>query len=272
MKDILIRVRDFAERTPAEYYGGKLALALGASVTGVYVYPSPVYYAPGFNPELLAAVMANARSLESEALQARQRFVDWAAALGVPHAEWLVAEGDAAHALAQATTRHDLLVVDHAPPSEGSAWDLPDVILKAGAPCLVTPRHGQGYRSIERIAVGWNGSPEAMRAVHAALPLMRGKQVLLLSGEMRDSYHGVVWKTPFDIGEYLQRHGITVSREAIMAAPDDAGGALLEEAMHFNADLLVMGAYGRSRFSEWLLGGATRYVLTWAEMPLLLQH
>ena len=51
-----------------------------------------------------------------------------------------------------------------------------------------------------------------------------------------------------------------------------AGEALLEAARDVGADLLVMGAYGRSRFSEWALGGATRHVLTHAQMPVLMRH
>lgn len=272
MRDILIHVRELQERTRAEFYGVRLAATFGAAATGVYVCPSLIAYAPAHNPELLAAVLENARALERDALQAGQPFVDWASSLGVAQAEWLVAEGDTSHALAQAASRHDLLILDHSPPDDGPAWSMPNILLKVGVPCIVTPRHAFGYGPIERIAVGWNGSPEAMRAVHAALPLMRGKQVLLLTGELRDTYHGVLWKTPFDVVAYLQRHGITVEQSAITAAPSDAGGALLEEAMHFAADLLVMGAYGRNRFSEWLLGGATRYATEWAEIPVLFQH
>lgn len=272
MKDILIHVRNIKDRTPAGYYGLRLAAAIGGTATGVYVCPSVAAYAPAYNPELLAAIISNARALAREAVQARQPFLDWAASLGVAQTEWLVAEGDTSFALTQAASRHDLLLLDHAQAESGLAWDTPEIVLKVGVPCILTPHRALGYRPIERIAVGWNGSPEAMRALHAALPLMRGKQVLLMTGELRDTYHGVTWQTPFDVGAYLQRHDVAVEHSAITAAPVDAGGELLEEAMHFRADLLVMGAYGRNRFSEWLLGGATRYVLAQAELPLLLQH
>lgn len=272
MKDILIHVRNIKDHTPAGFFGMRLAAASGATATGVYVYPAPIGYAPAYNPELLAAVMDNARALERDALNARKPFLEWAASLGVPRAEWLVAEGDASHALAQAATRHDLLVLDHASPDDGLAPDIPDIILRAGVPCIVTPHHPQNFRPFDRIAVGWNGSPEATRALHAALPFMHGKEILLMTGEERETYHGVAWRTPFDVVAYLERHAVTVTHSPINSTPADAGGALLEEAMHFNADLLVIGAYGRNRFSEWLLGGATRYALTWAEMPVLLQH
>lgn len=268
MKDILIYSRDFRERTSAQHFGVRLAASLRATATSVYVYPVPVYYAL----EMANIIAENARKRGFDALQARQPFLDWATSLGVPRADWLVAGGDASQALAQAAARYDVLVLDHAPAGTDSTWDIPDLILKADVPCIVTPHHAAHYTGIERIAVGWNGSPEAMRALHAALPLMRGKEVLLMSGELRDTTRGVVWKTPFDVAQYLQHHDIKVTESAITAAPTDVGGALLEHAMRFHADLLVMGAYGRSRFSEWMLGGATRYVLARAEMPLLLRH
>jgi nucleotide-binding universal stress UspA family protein len=272
MRDLLIHVRDFGRQTAAARYGLRLAAEHHASATGAYVYPAPVEYAPMHSPDLLQAMVNDARSLEEDALRAGNGFVEWAATVGVPHAHWLVAEGDSGYALAQAATRHDLVILEHETSADGEVGDLADIVLKVQAPCIVVPKHGWDYGPIERVAVAWNGSPEAMRALRAALPLMRDKNVLLMSGELRNIERNVRWKTPFDVGAYLQRHGIGVLQSPIMAPATDAGGAILEESMHFHADLLVMGAYGRSRFSEWLLGGATRYALSWAEMPLLVQH
>lgn len=272
MKDILIHVRDFGKRTPAAHFGVRLAATLGASVTGVYACPRPLYIAPAYGPELMAEAVNNARELVKDAVQAKQSFLDWAASLGVSQSEWLVAEGPVGDALAQAATRHDLLVLDHAEDDHGSAWDIPGVILKTDVPCIVLPHHGVHYGPFERIAIGWNGSPEAMRAVHAALPFLRGKQALLLWGEEPDRYHGVDWDPPFNIMEYLRKHGVAAERHNVTEKRDDVGAVLLEQAMKFGAQLFVMGAYGRSRFSEWMLGGATRHVLTWADVPVLLRH
>lgn len=58
----------------------------------------------------------------------------------------------------------------------------------------------------------------------------------------------------------------------IAESGDDAGPALMEAAHLQRADLLVMGGYGRSRFSEWMFGGATRHVLGQSSLPLLLRH
>ena len=272
MKDILIHVRDFEKRTPAANFGVRLAATLGGTVTGVYACPRPLYIAPAYEPELMTESIRNAREWVKTAVQSKQSFLAWTTSLGVPQAEWLVAEGPAGDALAQAATRHDLLILDHPENDDGSAWDIPGVILKTGVPCIVLPHHSVHYTPFERIAIGWNGSPEAMRAVHAALPFLQGKRALLLWGEERDLYHGVDWDPPFNILEYLRNHGVTAEQHFVTGKHDEVGAVLLEEAMKFGAELFVMGAYGRSRFSEWMLGGATRHVLTWADIPVFLRH
>ena len=43
-------------------------------------------------------------------------------------------------------------------------------------------------------------------------------------------------------------------------------------AMRFRADFLVSDTYGRNWFSEWMLGGATRHVLMWADIPVFMRH
>src|SRR6185437_2215413 len=113
MKDILIHARDFEIRTPAAYFGVQLAAAFGATVTGVYACPQPLYIAPAVEPELMTEAIQNAGEWVEYAVQAKQSLLDWAASPDLPAAEWLVAEGPAGDALAQAATRHDLLVLDH---------------------------------------------------------------------------------------------------------------------------------------------------------------
>lgn len=272
MQDILVYVRDFQQRTRATHYGAQLAAAQGASLTGLYACPSPMYVAPAYGPELMSAFIENMRELVDDAIKARTKFLADTAADGVADAQWVVAEGDPVDAVTQATTRHDLLVLDHPPDAHGPAWDIPGLVLRAGVACLVLPHRDIDYQPFERGAIAWNGSPESMRAVHAALPFLAGKQVLLMRGEEREKYPGLEWHPPFDIETYLRRRGVGVVPHAITAKPDAVGSELLEQAGKFRADFLVMGAYGRSRFSEWMLGGATRDVLSWAELPLLLRH
>ena len=46
----------------------------------------------------------------------------------------------------------------------------------------------------------------------------------------------------------------------------------MNEAAIVGAELIVVGAYGRSRLREMLLGGVTRELLTRSTVPLLMAH
>lgn len=274
MKDILIHVRDYRDHTPAAVFGVQLAATLEASVTAVFACPHPMHVSPGLGPSLTTAFTQDALELIRDAVQSRGAFKAWAGSLGAPQTDLVVVEGSASDALMQAAARHDLLVLDHPTDDHGPIWDIPGLILGTSLPCVVLPREAilPGSR-IQRVAIAWNGSPEAMRAIHAALPLLQDKQVLLLWGaEERNVSHGLEWDPPFHISQYLQRHGVEAEERMIAAKHDDVGTILLDASMKFGADLLVMGAYGRNRFSEWWLGGATRHVLTWSNIPVLFRH
>jgi nucleotide-binding universal stress UspA family protein len=84
------------------------------------------------------------------------------------------------------------------------------------------------------------------------------------------------WRTELDVTvdliEYLDWRGVASERRAVAAEGEPVGAALLRTAAEAGADLLVMGGYGRTRFSELVLGGVTRHVLAHAELPLLIAH
>lgn len=272
MQDILVYVRDLEGHTPAAYYGAQLAGARAGSVTGLYVCATPGYMAPTYAPELVGLYEENRRKLVQDAIHAKQPFLDWAKSMGVSNPAWIVAEGFPTDALADTSAAYDVLVLDQRREHEGPSNDIPLIVLKTHSPCVVLPAHGARNANAERFAIAWNGTSEAMRAIRAALPLMRGKSALLMRGEERQRYTDLVRYPEFNIQAYLEDHAVNVTNCNITAARDDVGAALLDHARDYHADLLVMGAYGRPRFSEWMLGGATRDVLTWAKLPVLLQH
>ena len=121
--------------------------------------------------------------------------------------------------------------------------------------------------------VAWNGSREATRAVHDALPLLRmAKSVSVFSiaatpADLPESR----WPGA-DIAAHLARHGVKVATGHTVADPISIGDALLNRASDDGADLIVMGAYGRSQLREFVLGGATRDVLRTMTVPVLLSH
>ena len=275
MQDILVYTDDFRRPwKPAVEYAGRLAAMLDASLTGAYVYPSPLYTAPRHSaPELIDAIFRNARALEAEAAATHEPFVQWARALGVPRPSWHVAEGYLPDVLSQVGTWHDLLVLgidDEG--SWGSPSDVATLVLTSHLPTIAVPA-GMREAKLDCVALAWNGAPEAVRAIHAAVPLLqRAERVVLLRGEQRNAFPDITWKPPFEIDAHLARHGLAFDERGIDADDAHAGEALLETADKVRASLLVMGAYGRTRFSEWALGGATRHVLSHARIPVFMRH
>ncbi len=121
------------------------------------------------------------------------------------------------------------------------------------------------------MAIAWNASETAERAVVAALPWLAGATCISV----------LIAATDFDLQAQtllalLAGHGVPavgIAVEAIACGPDDSiGEALLERARSLGADSLVMGAYRRHRFFEWVLGGVTRHVLHHADLPVFMLH
>ncbi len=71
---------------------------------------------------------------------------------------------------------------------------------------------------------------------------------------------------------YLKHEGVAIGVKTIDVDDDAAGEAILKQAKQSKSDLIVMGAFGGSRFREWILGGATRHVLENMTVPVLMAH
>lgn len=146
------------------------------------------------------------------------------------------------------------------------------VLFRSGRPCLfIPPRQPDPPAQFSRIYLGWKNTPEATRALGDAMPLMsRATSVIVgVAREVSRSGHASVEGAA--VGRYLSRHGIHAEVHEIDGGLD-VGAALLDDAWKSEADLIVIGAYGHSRFREWLLGGVTRHVLSEATVPVLASH
>lgn len=119
------------------------------------------------------------------------------------------------------------------------------------------------------VALAWNGSTEAARAVTAAMAILTGaEQVTVLSVETGA-------KEPLGaeaLRDYLGDHDIRVSILTPSAKSHGVGQALLGAAAQAGADLLLMGAYGQSRWRELVLGGVTQFIVEHSNMPVVLGH
>ena len=136
-------------------------------------------------------------------------------------------------------------------------------LFEAHRPVLMVPPQAGPFGRI--IAVAWRPGPSAEQAVQAALPLLtRADAVHVLAG-VRDNAMPV-------LPPALAAHGIAAELHTLPIGNPPFGADLLARAHACGADLLVMGAFVRRPFSEWLPGGVTRYMLTHADLPVLMQH
>jgi nucleotide-binding universal stress UspA family protein len=128
-------------------------------------------------------------------------------------------------------------------------------------------------KGLKRILIAWNASTPAMRAVIGALPLLSAaSEVRIATIDAVPSKAGHGEAPGRELAAYLARRGV----DAEVVNLDGLGRATAqrvnEAALDFDADLIVMGAYGHSRAREFVLGGATRDMLAAPTMPLLLSH
>ncbi|MBF0268201.1 MAG: universal stress protein [Alphaproteobacteria bacterium] len=148
-----------------------------------------------------------------------------------------------------------------------AATTLNAALFETGRPVLMTGKSLS--EAARRIAIAWNGSAEAARALAAAMPFLTrdGVSVALLVGEEegRAAYGR-------SVQEYLAWHGVACEIRLFAAHGGQTGESLLHEMEQFKADMLVMGAYTHSRLRQLIMGGVTRHVVANCSVPVLFAH
>ncbi len=235
----------------------------------------------GMTAAMIEQIMAAAENESAQALsRARQRFnleLKSAAVMESrvppptvePSAFLVVAPGREDELMAERGRLADLIVVARPSPSDEaiSTLTLDACLRDTGRMVLVMPDGAPEFG--RQVAIGWNGSIEAGRAVGAALPfLAAADRVTVLSVEEGRSYgpQGAA------VVEYLAWHGISARAEVLTAGPFGSGRALLNRVAEINADFLVMGAYTRGHMRRLLFGGVTGEVLAHIPVPVLMLH
>ena len=119
----------------------------------------------------------------------------------------------------------------------------------------------------QHVAVGWNGSLPAARAVASSLDVVQSaKRVSILTGGKVQS-HG---PTVDELVAYYAMRGIKA--EIVPFEEKDAATGLLKGCERIGASLLVIGAYSHSHETEMLFGGNTERIVDNTEMPILMAH
>jgi len=207
-----------------------------------------------------------------EAALVEKRFNAIAERTGVSHS-WLTGEGDAADLIIHACRLQDLAVVEQCGDPSDLLWGPAVQLALSGHPALIVPRSWPSPDFGHRVLVAWNGSAQSAAALRKALPLLRrAEQVTVLLGHSRAAFPTAMRMPPLDVIAYLRHEGVAAGARDLDVADGDAGEAILKLVKDAKLDLIVMGAFGRSRFREWILGGATRHVLENMAVPVFMAH
>jgi nucleotide-binding universal stress UspA family protein len=275
-KTIVVQL-DTSEHTPRRLDCAlRVAKRFGAHLSAVYTdYTSD----PRFYYERTAAERY-CTSLEQTCIDRRKRveklFRSRLAKTKVA-GDWVANEKYAPISLSRYARCADLTITGQHDPNDPEAY-LADryperLVLSAGGPVLVVPCTGTVDPLGPKVVVAWDGGREATRAVYDALPLMQlATHTVMVSIDERGEERGnracvadllaTLAKQGARV-EYREIHGVEGARP---------GETLLSFASGFDASIIVMGAYGRSRWQELILGGMTRTVFESMRVPVLMSN
>ena len=276
-KRILVHVDQSSHAAKRIQLGAAMALEFdahltGAAMTGISRY---VVESHAINPHD-PALTHHLAFLRQYARDALTSFEQTTTRAGVSTFESRLVDDDAGGGIALQSRYCDLVVLGQIDPSEAVPGLMPDfpeyVVMHCARPVLVVPYAGNVSQVCRRPLIAWDASMTATRAITAALPLLKHAhqtELVVFNADDQPDSHGP--QPGADVALYLARHGVkvTVISRTISI---DTGEALLSLAADLGSDLIVMGAYGHSRFREIILGGVTRTMLSSMTVPVLMTH
>jgi nucleotide-binding universal stress UspA family protein len=274
LRSILVSLNDVAQMPGLLAATRYLASGFSAQVVGLYVIPAvQVYPMMGYDavPE---AYDGNQLFFKKNRDQVKADFEAAMKADGIEYAfqEVQGRSPQIAMEVADRGRAHDmiLLAASQAEGASGFEDDLAErVVMLAGRPVLVLPRNAGTTFDFSEILLGWDGGREAARAAFDAMPLLRqAKRVRVVGIDVAP--RGI--EPAAEIAETLAHHGVKTEITHVSSDGHNAGDTLLRAAKDHGAGLIVMGAYGHSRFTEFIFGGATRHVFRTMNVPVLMSH
>lgn len=231
------------------YYAGASAIVLQATITRAHQ-----------EAQAVEAIVKNA--LEGSDIR-------WSCESGVAQL------ADLGRHVAERARFSDLVILPQ-PYGKGRGAEMEPVteaaLFEGHTPTIVVPDNTEPCPNPKRIVIGWNESVEALNAVRAAMPLLQGAEAVHVA-VIDPPTHGPHRSDPGGLlSQYLSRHDVTAEIDVLSKTLPRVADVLLRHAGDTDADLIVMGAYGHSRFREAIFGGATRYMLENATIPMLMAH
>jgi nucleotide-binding universal stress UspA family protein len=273
-KTILVCLNEIARLPQLMAAARCLGTTFGAHITGLYVIPgievTPANaYVAGANfydgnrtyyQEKLAKVRANFEAeMKKDGLSFDFHEVD---SVYPQIAHDVLEEGRSADLIVvSANSRNEVMGIEH---------DFVErLVIAAGRPVLVLPQNGKAWSKLDDVILAWDDSREASRTAFDSVPLLltaKRTHVVTVDHNGRGTLPGA------SIAQALDRHGIKAKTMTLNSNGMNIGEVLLQTAKDQGAGLIVMGAYGHSRFAEFVFGGATRHMVRNLDVPVLMSH
>lgn len=232
------------------------------------------YYYAGANAMVLQETLERAHSEAAEVLShATDRLgrsgVRWSSDSGVAQL------ADLGRHVAHRARFADLVIAPR-PYGEGRGAEVEAVVeaalFEGHAPVLVVPDNGQPVAQPRIAMVAWNESVEALAAIRRALPMLQAADSVRIV-VIDPPAHGPERSDPGGmLSQMLARHGVKCEIDVLSKSLTRVSDVLNRHVQDCGAEMVVMGAYGHSRFREAILGGATRNMLERASVPVLMAH
>jgi nucleotide-binding universal stress UspA family protein len=184
-----------------------------------------------------------------------------------------LAAADIGAGLAEAARLKDLTLVPLKPHDLQSEKIVEQLIFRSGRPILLCPEEcaDKLKAAFDNVAIAWDHTAPAARAVADALPLLQTAASLRIITATDQ-------KTPAELDSgaalvsHLAEHGITATFETVKIEGSSVG-KVFEAYVRANAiDLLVMGAYRHSRLNEFVWGGASSTVIGRPPCWVMMSH
>jgi nucleotide-binding universal stress UspA family protein len=276
-KDILLVLITYPEATsaPEVQKAVSFAASLDARISALACIEQ--VYVPGHLlssafidvPTLVASEMKNSSDVAAKLLEG---FENSAKKAGV-FQESLTKTcftSDVPELLVHETRLRDLTVLPAVPENHNYRWYAESIVFGSGRPVVILPPQG-GEFVPHTVVIAWDGSRPAARAVADALPILeRAKEVRVLTVLNEKELSS---ESPAaNLSRHLERREIAAKLDCVDAAHRRIGEVFKSYLVSNKTDLFVMGAYGRSRVREFILGGATLSMLSNPLVPLLLSH
>ena len=142
-------------------------------------------------------------------------------------------------------------------------------LFESGRPVLIAPP-GPRPQMGTNVLIAWNCSTEQARATPFAMPILKqASRVIVLTVEGGAAVPG---PTGQQLCRYLQLNGVPAKPLTVGLDGRVTGEAILAHAKALGCDLLIKGAYTQSRLRQMIFGGTTRYIMSNADLPVLMAH